>query len=78
MRVKAIPGLRKWLRLNSVSQAEFARRIGVKSPTVCVWLRGHVRPNADNRRIIEVLTAGAVGCDDWAKPTTRKRLGLAA
>lgn len=42
--------LREFLLENSITQNEFARRVGVKSGQVSEWLRGKAKPGYDNLR----------------------------
>jgi transcriptional regulator with XRE-family HTH domain len=41
--------LREFLRLNYLTGAEVARRIGVRDMTVYSWLQGHSKPNSPER-----------------------------
>jgi transcriptional regulator with XRE-family HTH domain len=39
--------LRQYLEDGEITQAEFARRLGVKQPTVWEWLNGKSKPSAE-------------------------------
>jgi len=40
--------LRTYLRRKRITQAEFARRLGVSQPTVWAWINGTKSPTVDN------------------------------
>ena len=44
--------LKEFLVENNLSQAEFARKIGVKPAQVSEWLRGKAKPGYDTLRAI--------------------------
>ena len=44
--------LREFLTENSLTQAEFARRIGVMAGQVSEWLRGKAKPGYDSLKTI--------------------------
>lgn len=46
--------LREFLTENTLSQAEFARRIGVKPPQVSEWLKGKAKPGYDTLKAISL------------------------
>ena len=46
--------LREFLKENSLSQAEFARRIGVKPAQVSEWLKGKAKPGYDTLKSISL------------------------
>jgi transcriptional regulator with XRE-family HTH domain len=48
--------LRRYFKDNSVSQAEFARRLNVSQPTVSDWINGKISPSTENLRAIAVCT----------------------
>ena len=53
--------LREFLTENNLSQAEFARRIGVKPGQVSEWLHGKAKPGYDTLRAM--ATAFSVSAD---------------
>ena len=48
--------LKRYLDEEDISQAEFARQMGVSQPTVWEWLNGHSLPSADRLRKLSQLT----------------------
>jgi len=48
--------LRKYLKAKRMTQAEFARQIGVSQPTVWAWMNGAKTPTADKLvRIADII-----------------------
>ena len=45
----AVERLREFLRLNYITGAEAARRIGVRDSTLYSWFQGHSKPNSPER-----------------------------
>ena len=46
--------LREFIRENCLTQAEFARRVGVKPGQVSEWLRGKAKPGYDTLKAISL------------------------
>ncbi len=46
--------LREFLTENNFTQAEFARRVGVKPAQVSEWLRGKAKPGYDTLKAISL------------------------
>ncbi len=53
--------LREFLAENSISQSEFARKIGIHQSQVSEWLRGKAKPGYDNLKAM--ATAFGVSAD---------------
>jgi len=50
--------LRKYLKTRRITQAEFARQMGVSQPTVWAWMNGTKTPTADKLvRIADLIGA---------------------
>ena len=49
-----IPILKEFLEENALTQAEFARRIGVKPAQVSEWLKGKAKPGYDTLRAMSL------------------------
>jgi transcriptional regulator with XRE-family HTH domain len=64
-----------YLRVNSLSQSEFAARARVPESQVSLWRRRERRPDTDNRLRIQKATDGAVTINaaDWPKPKPERR-----
>jgi predicted transcriptional regulator len=62
--------LAQWLRLASVSQADFARMIGVTQATVCRYAAGARIPRRAMMARIEQATGGQVTAADFYAPAT--------
>ncbi|MEM4359699.1 MAG: helix-turn-helix transcriptional regulator [Candidatus Bilamarchaeaceae archaeon] len=54
----------EYLEQNSMSQAEFARRLGVTRQAVQAWCRGKRSPRPELAKKIIVETRGLCGWDD--------------
>ena len=65
----AAEALRKYLDESDRSQSELAATLGIKQPSVSVWLRGQARPEPHLREAIEILT----GIPQHAWDTTEER-----
>lgn len=53
--------LREFLAENSISQSEFARKIGIHQSQVSEWLRGKAKPGYDNLKAM--ATAFGISAD---------------
>jgi len=54
--------LREHLAEKKITQAEFARRLGVSQPTVCEWLNGKIWPSAN--RLLEISRETGLSIDE--------------
>ena len=54
METSFIQILKEFLRENSLTQAEFAKRIGVKPGQVCEWLHGKAKPGYDTLKAMSL------------------------
>jgi len=52
--------LRDWLKKHEMTQADFAKGIGVSKSTVTYWLNGKQGPNRNTHKRIKEFTNGAV------------------
>ena len=52
--------INEYLENQAISQAEFARRLGVTTGSVWQWVEGRVRVSPERAAQIEQVTAGAV------------------
>jgi transcriptional regulator with XRE-family HTH domain len=57
--------LSEWLKENGLSQAEFARRIGVSPPALSRFITGARIPHATSILKIRDATDGKVDVNDW-------------
>lgn len=57
--------LKTWIKAEGISDAEFARRLGVNPTQVSRWLAGKVRPDWDYLKKIILITRGQVSADDF-------------
>jgi predicted transcriptional regulator len=62
--------LAQWLRRAAVSQADFARMIGVTQATVCRYVAGTRIPRRAIMTRIEQVTGGQVTAADFYAPAT--------
>lgn len=64
-----------YLKRNSLSQREFARRAGIDASTLCAFLAGRRRRlSAENAVRVERVTGGAVRFEDvWAPSVLHER-----
>lgn len=62
-----------WLKVQKMTQAEFAELIDSDQGHISDLVRGKARPRLENVLRIEKVTGGAVTVDDWVK-TKRVRL----
>ncbi len=53
---RGVETLRRYLKDNSITQAEFAAQLGVKQPTVSEWIKGDCSPTAERLKKIAELT----------------------
>lgn len=60
--------LTQYLEQEGISQAEFARQLGVSQPTVNRWALGTADPRRDAIAKIEKLTGGAISHAYWLSP----------
>lgn len=60
--------LTQYLEQEGISQAEFARRVGVTQPTVNRWIAGTADPRREKVAEIERLTNGAISHAFWHSP----------
>ena len=59
--------LTAYLKRERLSQAEFARSIGVTSAIVCMWVAGKRRPGLTSALAIERVTRGEVPAKSWTR-----------
>jgi transcriptional regulator with XRE-family HTH domain len=59
--------LARYLKKHKMSDAEFARRLGVQDSTVYRWRTGKRRPDIDSANAIERATNGAVPASSWSR-----------
>ena len=57
--------LSEYLEKMGMSQAEFARQIGVRQPNVVRWANGTVIPRRAKIKLIEKFTGGLVNAASW-------------
>jgi len=57
-----------YIKQEGISQAEFARRIGVDRSTVTLWIQGLRRPASDMALHIEQVTDGSIHHDELLYP----------
>lgn len=60
--------LREYMKLNSITDAEMALRIGCSRSAVLKWRYGDRIPRADQLRRIAAITDGAVTANDFMAP----------
>lgn len=63
--------LTAYLQENKISDAEFARRVGVSHSLVHRWKSGEKRPSMETAARIRDATDGAVSADDFMPPPQR-------
>lgn len=59
--------LNQYLVTESITQSEFAKRVGVCQATVHKWLYGRSVPSGRRIMQIHTLTSGDVSIDDWVQ-----------
>lgn len=59
--------LKDWINSKKISDAEFARMLGVTTSAVSRWINGSRIPNIQFLQAIEELTKGKVRPQDWYK-----------
>lgn len=59
--------LNQYLVTESITQSEFAKRVGVCQATVHKWLYGRSVPSGKRIMQIHSLTEGDVSIDDWVQ-----------
>ena len=64
--------LKQFLDENGVSKRQCAIALGVSSPTIIDWLRGHKRPRHVHRAAISKWTNGIVPEADWETSEDRE------
>lgn len=70
---RGLERLRRWLEADaSRSQTTLATLLGLKQPSISAWLRGHSRPEALQRQLLE-LHCG-IPSDDWYTDDERTSL----
>jgi len=52
--------LHAYMKSNNLTQQAFAEMVGLTQGTVSQWLKGQTRVSAENARLIERATSGAV------------------
>lgn len=65
--------LNEYLAQNSLTQSNFAERIGVSSEAVNQWVKGVRSPRPKSILDIERETDGAVSFHDWHAPEPTER-----
>jgi len=61
--------LSTYLKDNDISQAEFARRIGIHSSVLCRYLGKQAKPSLEKAVAIERETGGLVSASSWFSNT---------
>lgn len=61
-----------WLKAQSMSQAELARKLGVARAAITLWVKGRAIPVHDLVLSIARLTEGAVPPESWPEKCARK------
>jgi transcriptional regulator with XRE-family HTH domain len=59
--------LKKWLKENNITGAQFAEKLGVAQSAVSMWLTGERFPSRENIQKIVELTGGEVQPNDFYK-----------
>ena len=72
-RTKATPcvALAQWLSSKSLTQAQFARMVGVAPNTVYRWISGERRPDWTTMRRLADITAGEITPDSFLSQPAR-------
>ena len=70
MRAPAVPKLKRWMKVNGVTQAALADAVGVQQSSVSLWLGSRARPESPKRAVLEELTA--IPERDWEFPSERR------
>ena len=65
--------LKRWLRLNRMTQAQFAKQLGVDATTVGLWIAGRYAPRRRTMAMIIDATQGKVRVTDFAPRQRRRR-----
>lgn len=60
--------LRMWLNRNGISQASFAKGIGVREAVISRYLRGRRCPTIENANKIRVGTDNHILFEEWIQP----------
>lgn len=63
--------LAKFMANRGISKRKAAAGLGVSTPTILDWLNGTMRPDPNNRKVIEVYTGGEVTELDWDTESDR-------
>ena len=65
--------LKRWLRLNRMTQAQFAELLGVSPSTVGLWINRRYAPRRKTMAAIISVTQGKVRATDFAPRQRRRR-----
>lgn len=60
--------LAEWRRAQGLTVPELARRCGVTRAAVEHWTSGRHVPSGMARRVVELVTAGAIPAGSWPNP----------
>jgi transcriptional regulator with XRE-family HTH domain len=66
--------LKDWLRVNNVSQAALAERLGVDRSTICRIVKGERTPKWALAEKIREITLNSVTLEDWARHDRERSL----
>lgn len=59
--------LREWRNSKDLTQAQAAKKVGVRAATWCDWEKGNKEPKTDHAQDLEKLTEGRVTMVMWAE-----------